>query len=101
MASVVPGYYADQLRFWKAFQIPFVFNSARQAIDVSIASHKELAPFKAELDKMNVKYMFNQPIGDYYFTGPSPDCAKFAGLTGQKDLPFGHDIPTVLAADGA
>src|SRR3546814_6232252 len=73
MASVVPGYYADQLRFWKAFQIPFVFNSARQAIDVSIASHKELAPFKAELDKMNVKYLFHQPLGDYYFTGPSPD----------------------------
>jgi TRAP-type C4-dicarboxylate transport system substrate-binding protein len=35
MASVVPGYYADQLLFWKAYQIPFIFNSPRQAMEIS------------------------------------------------------------------
>src|SRR3546814_1136091 len=40
MASVVPGYYAAQLRFWKAFQIPFVFNSARQADRKSVVEGK-------------------------------------------------------------
>lgn len=101
MASVVPGYYADQLRFWKAFQIPFVFDSAKQAIEVSIASHKELPPFKAELDKMNVKYLFHQPLGDYYLTGPSESCDTLAGLQGKKVRTFGADIPKVLAAAGA
>lgn len=101
MASVVPGYYADQLRFWKAFQIPFVFDTPKQAIEVSIASHKELAPFKAELDKMNVKFLFHQPLGEYYMTGPSPDCDTVAALSGKKVRSFGADIPKVLAAAGA
>ncbi len=101
MASVVPGYYADQLRFWKAFQIPFVFNSSKQAIDVSIASFKELPMFKAELDKMNVKFLFHQPLGEYYLTGPSPDCDTVEGLKGKKVRSFGADIPKVQSAIGA
>jgi TRAP-type C4-dicarboxylate transport system substrate-binding protein len=101
MASVVPGYYADQLRYWKAFQIPFVFDTPKQAIEVSIASHKELAPFKAELDKMNVKFLFHQPLGEYYMTGPSPNCDTVAALSGKKVRSFGADIPKVLAAAGA
>ncbi|MEQ8398878.1 C4-dicarboxylate TRAP transporter substrate-binding protein [Thalassobaculum sp.] len=101
MASVVPGYYADQLRFWKAFQIPFVFSSPKQAIEVSIASYKDLPPFKAELDKMNVRFLFHQPLGQYYLTGPSPDCDSVDGLKGKKVRSFGADIPQVQGAIGA
>src|SRR3546814_7178024 len=50
---------------------------------------------------MNVKYLFHQPLGDYYFTGPSPDCDTVAGLKGKKVRTFGADIPKVLAAAGA
>jgi len=101
MASVVPGYYADQLRFWKAFQIPFVFDTPKQAIDVSIKSYKELPPFKAELDKLNVRFLFHQPLGEYYLTGPSPDCDTVEGLKGKKIRSFGADIPKVQSAVGA
>lgn len=101
MASVVPGYYADQLRFWKAFQIPFIFNSSKQAIEVSIASYKELPMFKAELDKMNVRFLFHQPLGEYYLTGPSPDCDTVDGLKGKKIRSFGADIPKAQSAIGA
>ncbi len=101
MASVVPGYYADQMRFWKAFQIPFVFNSSKQAIEVSIASYKELPVFKEELDKMNVRFLFHQPLGEYYLTGPSPDCDTVDGLKGKKVRSFGADIPKVQSAIGA
>ena len=101
MASVVPGYYADQLRYWKAFQIPFVFSSPKQAIEVSVASYKDLPPFKAELDKMNVRFLFHQPLGEYYLTGPSADCDSVAGLKGKKVRSFGADIPQVQGAIGA
>ncbi len=37
MASVVPGYYPDQLLFWRAYQIPFVFESPTQAMRISRA----------------------------------------------------------------
>lgn len=101
MASVVPGYYADQLLFWKAFQIPFVFKSPKQAIEISGKSIAELPPFKAELDKMNVHFLFHQPLGEYYFTGPSPDCDTLAALNGKKIRTFGADIPKALNAAGA
>ena len=39
MASVVPGYYADRLLFWKAYQIPFICNSPKQAMEISAASY--------------------------------------------------------------
>lgn len=101
MAAIVPGYYPDQLRYWKAFQIPFVFSSPKQAIEVSIASHKELEPFKAELDRMNVNFLFHQPLGEYFFTGPSPDCDSVAALSGKKVRSFGADIPQAQSAIGA
>ena len=101
MAAIVPGYYADQLRYWKAFQIPFVFDSPKQAIDVSIKSIKELPPFKEELDKMNVHFLFHQPLGVYYLTGPSADCDSVDALKGKKIRSFGADIPKVHGAVGA
>ena len=33
MASVAMGYYPDQLLFWKAYQIPFIFDDPVQAIN--------------------------------------------------------------------
>ena len=63
MASVVPGYYPDQLLFWKVYQIPFVFDSPRQAMETSAAAYKALPEFKEELDKQNVNFLFHQPLG--------------------------------------
>lgn len=101
MASVAPGYYPDQLLFWKAYQIPFVFDDPVQAIDVLTRSYQEFPVFKEELDKMNVRHLFHQPLGSYYLTGPSPDCASVASLEGKKIRSFGADVPKLHNAIGA
>jgi len=101
MASIAPGYYADQLRYWKAYQIPFVFSSPKQAIEIALTSLKELPPFKAELDKAGVNFLFQQPLGEYYLTGPNGDCDKIESLKGKKLRSFGSDLPKLHSAIGA
>ena len=101
MASVVPGYYPDQLLFWKAYQIPFIFNSPRQAMEVSAAAYKALPVFQEELDKFRVKFLFHQPLGSYYMTGPDGNCDTVEGLAGKKIRSFGADIPKIFEAVGA
>ncbi len=101
MASVAMGYYPDQLLFWKAYQIPFIFNDPVQAIEIVHKSYKQFAIFKEESDKINVNYLFQQPLGSYYMTGPSPDCTTVAGLKGKKIRSFGADVPKMHNAIGA
>lgn len=101
MASVVPGYYPDQLLFWKAYQIPFVFDTPREAMEVSAASYDELPVFQEELDQFGVKFLFHQPLGSYYMTGPDENCDTIAGLEGKKIRSFGADIPKIFEAIGA
>jgi len=101
MASVAPGYYPEQLLFWKAYQIPFVFDDPVQAIDVLTRSYDEFPVFKAELDRMNVRHLFHQPLGSYYLTGPEPDCQSVASLEGKKIRSFGADVPKLHNAIGA
>ncbi len=101
MASVAPGYYAEQLTFWKAFQIPFVFSSPAQAMDVLAKSRAEFPIYTEEMDKMNVVWLFQQPLGVYYLTGPSPDCDAVAKLKGKKVRSFGADVPKAHSAIGA
>ena len=101
MASVAMGYYPDQLLFWKAYQIPFIFNDPVQAIEILHRSYKKFPIFKQESDKINVNYLFHQPLGSYYMTGPSPDCTTIEGLKGKKIRSFGADIPKMHNAIGA
>lgn len=101
MASVAPGYYPDRLPFWKAYQIPFVFPNAKKAIEIVYSSYKKLPVFKQELDTANVQYLFQQPLGEYYLTGKSPDCDTVAGLKGKKIRSFGADVPKLHGAVGA
>lgn len=101
MASAAPGYYADQLLFWKAFQIPFVFKSPEQAMDVLAKSVAEFPIYKQEMDKLGVIWLFQQPLGPYYLTGPSPDCDSVAALKGKKIRSFGADVPKAHSAIGA
>jgi TRAP-type C4-dicarboxylate transport system substrate-binding protein len=101
MAAVVPGYYPDQLLFWKAYQIPFIFNSPRQAMEISAESYQALPVFQEELDKFNVKFLFHQPLGSYFMTGPDPNCDNIEGLAGKKIRSFGADIPKMFEAVGA
>ena len=101
MASVAMGYYPDQLLFWKAYQIPFVFNDPVQAIEILHKSYEQFPVFKQESDKLNVKYLFQQPLGSYYLTGPSDDCTTVAGLKGKKIRSFGADVPKMHSAIGA
>lgn len=101
MASIVPGYYADQLLFIRAFQIPFVFDNPHEAMTLSRNSFAELPMFAAEMDKFNVKFLFHQPLGVYYLTGPDGNCDTIAALDGKKIRSFGADIPKLHAAVGA
>ncbi len=101
MASVVPGYYADKLLFWKAYQIPFIFDTPMQAMEISAQSYEELPVFKKELDKFRVEFLFHQPLGSYYLTGPDAGCNDLANLKGKKIRSFGADVPKIHAAVGA
>ena len=101
MASVVPGYYADQLLYWRAYQIPFVFESPRQAMEISAAAYKDLPYFQEELSKFGVKFLFHQPLGGYYLTGADENCDSVANLSGKKIRSFGADIPKAHEAVGA
>jgi TRAP-type C4-dicarboxylate transport system substrate-binding protein len=101
MASVAMGYYPDQLLFWKAYQIPFIFTDPVQAIEILHKSYKQFPIFKQESDKINVNYLFQQPLGSYYLSGPSPNCTTVAGLKGKKIRSFGADLPKMHNAIGA
>lgn len=98
MASIVPGYYADQLLFWRAYQIPFVFDTPRQAIEIAAATDKKFSYFQEELSKFGVKYLFHQPLGSYYFTGPGEMCDSVDALKDKKLRSFGADIPKAMEA---
>ena len=43
--------YPDQLLFWKAYQIPFIFGSPREAMEISAEAYQALPVFQEELDK--------------------------------------------------
>ena len=98
MAAIVPGYYPDQLRYWKASQIPMVFDSPGIAVEVMQTSVKEFPEFNQELDKLGVKFLFQQALGSYYLTGPGENCHTLAGIANKKVRAFGSDIPKVLTA---
>jgi len=101
MATSAPGYYADKLLFWKAFQIPFVFDSPHEAMKVLAASVEEFPIYREEMDRLNIHWLFQQPLGVYYLTGPSPDCDTVEKLKGKKIRSFGADIPKAQSAIGA
>lgn len=101
MASVVPGYYPNQLLFAKALQIPHVFDSPAEAIEVAEYSYDNIPAFKEELEQSRVRRLFHQPLGSYYLAGPSADCQTLDGLKGKKVRTFGSDIPKMMNAIGA
>ena len=100
MASGIPGFYADQLLFWKAYQLPFVFSSTAQAVEVSNASYEALPYFADELERMNLQFLMHQPLGSYYMTGKNASCNTVEGLDGQKIRSFGADVPRAHSAVG-
>jgi TRAP-type C4-dicarboxylate transport system substrate-binding protein len=101
MASVVPGYYPDQLLFWKTYQLPFTWGSPRQVMEIAASAYEALPQFRAELDSFGVTFLFQQPLGSYYMTGPDANCDNVAGLEGKKIRSFGSDIPLAHEAIGA
>lgn len=100
MASGIPGFYADQLLFWKAYQLPFVFESTAQAVEVSNKSYNALPYFADELDSMNLRFLMHQPLGSYYMTGKDAACGTVEGLSGRKIRSFGADVPRAHSAVG-
>ena len=101
MAAIVPGYYADQLLYAKTLQIPFIFDSPAEAIEISNYSYENIPAFAEELQGLGVRRFFHQPLGSYYFTGKTDDCKTPAGLEGKKVRTFGADIPKMMTAVGA
>ena len=101
IAAAPPSYYGDQLLFWKAFQVPFIFTTPKQAMMVLAKSLEEFPVYQQEMDKMNVIWLFQQPLGIYFLTGPGADCDNLAGLKGKKIRSFGKDVPKAHNAIGA
>lgn len=101
MAAIVPGYFPDQLLYWRAYQIPFVFETPRQAMEISAAAYKDMPYFREELDSFGVEFLFHQPLGAYYLTGPDENCDTVEALAGKKIRSFGADIPKAHEAIGA
>jgi TRAP-type C4-dicarboxylate transport system substrate-binding protein len=101
IASAPPSYYAEQLLYWKVFQMPFIFSSPEQAMDVLAKSLAEFPVYTEEMTKMNVIWLFQQPLGVYFLTGPGADCDSIDGLKGKKIRSFGSSVPKAHAAIGA
>lgn len=91
----------DQLRYWRAFQTPLVFQSSKQAMQVLNAVIKEFPVYNQEMDRAGVVWLFQQPLGEYYLSGPNPECDSVAKLKGKKVRSFGADIPKGFSAIGA
>ncbi len=101
IASAPPSYYAEQVLYWKVFQMPFIFSTPKQAMNVLAKSLDEFPVFMGEMEKMNVHWLFQQPLGVYFLTGPGPNCDSVAGLKGKKLRSFGGSVPKAHAAIGA
>jgi TRAP-type C4-dicarboxylate transport system substrate-binding protein len=101
MTATAPGYNPDQLRYWRAFQTPLVFQSSKQAMLVLNTVVKEFPVYNQEMDRAGVVWLFQQPLGEYYLSGPNPDCDSVARLKGKKIRSFGADIPKGFSAIGA
>lgn len=101
MTATAPGYNPDQLRYWRAFQTPMVFSDTKQVIEVLEKVVEEFPVYRAEMDKIGVVWLFQQPLGEYFLSGSSPACAAIADLKGKKARSFGADIPKAFTAIGA
>ena len=101
MTATAPGYNPDQLRYWRAFQTPLVFSDTKQVIEVLEKVVEEFPVYRAEMDKIGVVWLFQQPLGEYFLSGSSPACTAIADLKGKKARSFGADIPKAFTAIGA
>ena len=101
MTATAPGYNPDQLHYWRAFQTPLTFTSSQQAMSVLQTVVKEFPIYNQEMDRAGVVWLFQQPLGEYYLSGPTPDCDSVAKLKGKKIRSFGADIPKGFSAIGA
>jgi TRAP-type transport system periplasmic protein len=101
MTATAPGYNPDQLRYWRAFQTPLVFQTSKQAMTVLGHVYKEFPIYREEMDKVGVVWLFQQPLGEYYLSGPNPNCDTVASIKGKKIRSFGADIPKAFSAVGA
>jgi TRAP-type C4-dicarboxylate transport system substrate-binding protein len=100
-ASAAPGYYPDRLLFWKASQIPFVFDTPDQAIKVFQTLTTEFPIFSEEMKGMGVRFLFQQPLGSYYLLGSKEGCDTLSGLSGKKIRAFGSEVPKIISAAAA
>lgn len=101
LATSAAGYYPDRLPLWKASQLPFVFDSPKQAIETFKVLRQEFPVFDEEMKALGVRFLFQQPLGSYYFVGAKEGCDSMEGLKGKKIRAFGSEIPKILASTGA
>jgi len=101
MAASAPGYNPDQLPYWRAFQLPLLFATSKQAMIVLGKVVEEFPVYRQEMDRNGVVWLFQQPLGEYFMSGLSPDCINVDKLRGKKIRSFGADIPKAFTAIGA
>ena len=101
MGVAAPGYYANQLLFWKAFQMPYQFTTPGEAIRVLLKCYEAVPGYKEDMDKMGLIWLYQQPLGLYYITGKYTDGDKIENLKGKKIRSFGEYFPKSHMAIGA
>lgn len=101
MTATAPGYNPDQLHYWRAFQLPLTFTTSKQAMRVLGVVVKEFPVYRQEMNRAGVEWLFQQPLGEYYLSGPNPNCDSVEGIKGKKIRSFGADIPKAFTAIGA
>ena len=85
MTATAPGYNPDQLHYWRAFQLPLTFTTSKQAMDVLDAVVKEFPVYNQEMDRAGVVWLFQQPLGEYYLSGPNRRVRQRGEAQGQED----------------
>jgi len=101
MTATAPGYNPDQLRYWRAFQTPLLFSDSKKVIEVLEKVVEEFPVYRQEMDRIGVVWLFQQPLGAFYLSGPTAECTTLAALKGKKTRSFGADIPKAFSAIGA
>jgi TRAP-type C4-dicarboxylate transport system substrate-binding protein len=101
MTATAPGYNPDQLHYWRAFQLPLTFETSKQAMQLLGTVVKEFPVYRQEMNRAGVEWLFQQPLGEYFLSGASPECDSLASLKGKKIRSFGADIPKAFTAIGA
>src|SRR3954468_10120716 len=73
MTATAPGYNPDQLHYLRAFHLPLTFTTVNQAMYARVKVGKNFPVYNQEMDRAGMVWLFKQPLGEFYLSGPNPE----------------------------